>query len=165
MQNYDWQKFKLRITVHSSIRELYNLWTTQEGLEKWFLRKAEFKKPDQNLRTRTENIQTYDSYEWMWHGYDDHIVEHGRILNANGKDFLQFTFTAGCIVTVKIFEETENLIELSQENFPADENDRIKFHFDCSRGWTFYLTNLKSILEGGIDLRNRKVEIQNVVNA
>jgi hypothetical protein len=35
----------------------------------------------------------------------------------------------------------------------------------CQLGWTFYLTNMKSIAEGGIDLRNRDIDFKNVVNA
>ena len=38
-------------------------------------------------------------------------------------------------------------------------------YVDCSYGWTFFLANLKSVLEGGIDLRNRNVDIKNVVNS
>jgi hypothetical protein len=34
----------------------------------------------------------------------------------------------------------------------------------CRRGWTFCLTNLKSILEGGIDLRDTQAGHGEVVN-
>lgn len=30
---------------------------------------------------------------------------------------------------------------------------------------TFYLANLKSVLEGGLDLRNKNVNIPNVISA
>jgi hypothetical protein len=32
-------------------------------------------------------------------------------------------------------------------------------------GWTFYLANLKSVLEGGLDLRNKNARLQRLVNA
>jgi hypothetical protein len=35
----------------------------------------------------------------------------------------------------------------------------------CGEGWTFYLTNLKSILEGGVDLRNKEMKLKNVINS
>lgn len=35
----------------------------------------------------------------------------------------------------------------------------------CGEGWVFYLANLKSILEGGIDLRNKNDAIRNVLNS
>jgi hypothetical protein len=39
------------------------------------------------------------------------------------------------------------------------------FFIECGLGWTFYLANLKSILEGGLDLRNKNPEIQKMINA
>ena len=57
----------------------------------------------------------------------------------------------------------ETVVELTQSRIPEDENRGI--YVDCSYGWTFYLANLKSVLEGGIDLRNKNVDIQNVVNS
>jgi hypothetical protein len=39
------------------------------------------------------------------------------------------------------------------------------YHLGCKTGWTFYLANLKSLMEGGIDLRNKNEKIQRVINA
>jgi len=54
---------------------------------------------------------------------------------------------------------------LWQENIPTDEKAKVSWHLGCATGWTFYLTNLKSILEGGLDLRNKDELLTNVVNA
>jgi hypothetical protein len=35
----------------------------------------------------------------------------------------------------------------------------------CLGGWTFYLANLKSYLEGGVDLRNKNLALNNMVNS
>jgi hypothetical protein len=49
---------------------------------------------------------------------------------------------------------------------PMDnESGQRYFFIECGKGWTFYMTNLKSILEGGIDLRNKNERKQNVINA
>ena len=45
-----------------------------------------------------------------------------------------------------------------------DDTD-LRIFLECGEGWAFYLTNLKSHLEGGIDLRNRNERITGVVNA
>lgn len=37
-------------------------------------------------------------------------------------------------------------------------------HIGYKTGWTFYLANLKSILEGGIDLRNRNPDAGEMLN-
>jgi hypothetical protein len=39
------------------------------------------------------------------------------------------------------------------------------YHVGCKAGWTFYLANLKSILEGGIDMRNKKTRLKEMLNS
>jgi hypothetical protein len=46
-----------------------------------------------------------------------------------------------------------------------DETEQQYFYMECDKGWTFYLTNLKSVLEGGLDMRNKNLNIQQVINA
>ena len=166
MENYDWSKFMRRINIKVPIQEIYDYWTTQEGMEKWFLRLGEFSNVEDLLKDRNTPIQKNDNYKWMWHGYSDELVETGRILEANGHDLLQFTFAGECIVTVKIYSEIdESIVEVIQENIPTDENSKVQYHLGCSNGWIFYLANLKSILEGGIDLRNKKMELIKMINS
>ena len=162
----DWTKFTKRIPTTANISTVYNAWTRQETLEKWFLRKAEFTKPDNTLRQETESIQKGDKYLWLWYGYPDTVFEKKEILEANGKDFIQFGFTGDCIVSVKLYtQESETIIELTQENIPPDDNPATNLHIGCGEGWTFYLANLKSYLEGGIDLRNKNINIQGVISS
>ncbi len=61
-------------------------------------------------------------------------------------------------------ESGEELIELRQSEIPLDEQSRMSNYVGCSRGWTFFMTNFKSILEGGIDLRNRNKALVDVIN-
>lgn len=166
MSYHDWSQFLLRVSVNADPQKIYDAWTTQAGLESWFLRQAEFTRPDGVLRPKTEHFQAGDSYEWRWHGYPDDVVEKREVLHANGKNLLKFGFSGDCIVTVRIRKEAgETLAELLQENIQPDEQSRILFYHGCSIGWTFYLANLKSILEGGPDLRNKNTNLPNVINA
>ena len=163
---YDWTKFTKRIPVSADIPTAYLAWTTQAELEKWFLRKAEFIKPDKSLRDRNEPIQKEDKYEWYWHGYPDTVFEKNEVLEANGKDFLQFRFSGDCIVSVKLIaHEQETIVEITQENIPEDNNPASNLLVGCGEGWTFYLANLKSYLQGGIDLRNKNEKIQGVISS
>ena len=164
--SYDWSKFVKRITVNAPLERIYEAWTTKKGLESWFLRSAEFKSSDGNLLPASQRVVINDTYEWFWHGWDDNTVENGKILEADGKDYLKFVFGKAGTVSVKIFSEAgEIVVELLQEKIPIDEKDKVNYHMGCSTGWTFYLANLKSVLEGGIDLRNKNVKIFNVVNS
>lgn len=166
MSGYDWSKFSARIDVRAGVNDVYAAWTTRLGLERWFLRVAEFTKPDGGLRDAAAAIQNGDHYRWLWHGYDDATVERGVIEESNGLDFLRFTFAGSCLVSVSItVEEGVTIVELRQENIPLDETSRVNYHLGCLTGWTFYLANLKSILEGGIDLRNKNEKLRKLVNA
>lgn len=60
-------------------------------------------------------------------------------------------------------ESGETVVELTQSRIPDDDDRNI--YVNCSYGWTFFLANQPSIIEGGIDLRNRNVDIKDVVNA
>lgn len=167
MESYDWTKFTKRINVRADRQELYNAWATPTGLERWFLRKTIFESPDQYIKEKQNLLEQGDTYQWYWYGYPDSVVEKGKVLTANGKDLFRFSFVGDqCTVTVQIKEEAgEQVVELTQENIPLDEQSRVLYHLGCMEGWTFYLANLKSILEGGIDLRNKNEALTKVVNA
>lgn len=166
MTSHNWKQFIKRIPIRSSIPAIFKAWSTQEGLESWFLKLAEFKVPNGTIRKRNEPIQKGDRYQWLWFGYDDSVAEENEILFSNEMDELRFVFSGGCIVKVNIKEEAGEIIcELEQTMPMEDETEQRYFFIECGKGWTFYLTNLKSILEGGPDLRNKNNEIHNVINA
>jgi len=159
-------KFIKRISIHVSPRKVFEAWSTQSGLESWFLRRAEFTDADGKKRERDESIQKGDQYLWIWHGYGDDVFEQRTILNSNRTDSLSFEFTGQCIVTVNVkTERGETICELVQERIPFSDDITDHLYILCGEGWTFYLTNLKSILEGGIDLRNKNMELTKLVNA
>ena len=166
MLNGKLNKFIKRISIHASPQEIFKAWSTQEGLESWFLRRAEFTTTDGRRKGRNESVEKGDQYLWIWHGYGDDVFEQRVILNSNGTDSLSFEFTGQCVVTVNIkIERGETICELIQERIPYSDDITDHLYILCGEGWTFYLTNLKSILEGGIDLRNKNMELTKLVNA
>ncbi len=166
MPNQDWGSFSLSIPVNTSREKIYAAWTSQEQLESWFLRSSVFTKADGSTRAPHDPVQIADQYEWMWHGYPDEVKEKGVVLQENGKDLFKFSFGKAGNVTITITEEEgEQMVNLFQDEIPTDENSKFHFHIGCSKGWVFYLANLKSILEGGIDLRNKKQHEKEVINS
>ena len=160
----DWSCFTKRITVNATMRAIYNAWSTRSEIERWFLSKAEFAGPGSVPRGKDERFSGGDTYRWEWHGYVNGSPERGRILEANGHDFLSFTFADESVVEVRIVnEDGEKVVQLTQKHIAPDEN--LHIYIGCGEGWTFYLSNLKSVLEGGIDLRNKNQSIQRVVNS
>ncbi|UZR99686.1 SRPBCC domain-containing protein [Chondrinema litorale] len=166
MEKSQWSKFKLRVNVQKEASTAYACWTNAEALESWFLRKAIFKDSAGNVRAANETVQEGDTYEWYWHGYPDSVVEKGTVLKANGSNMFCFTFSKGCPVTISVYsEEGETIVELVESDLPTDETTKLQHFVGDSKGWIFYLTNLKSVLEGGIDLRNKKLNLVNVITA
>ena len=164
--SYDWNRFVVRINVNADGKKLYDAWATRAGMEYWFLRLSEYKKPDGTLRGNNEYVEKRDNYKWLWYGWPDDTVEYGTIIDCNGVDFIKFSFgkAGDCSVSIRK-EEDETLVELGQDNIPADEHGKNYWHLGCKTGWTFYLANLKSLYEGGIDLRNRNEKLQQMINS
>ena len=142
-----WSEFKLRVNINAPVARAYEAWTTADGLTSWFLRKAIF---NDGARKNTEPIAAGDSYEWYWHGYPDSVLEKGKILEANGTDRLSFTFSLGCPVNISIYSQHgETIVELVETDLPTDDETMLKHYVGDSKGWIFYLTNLKSVRKGG----------------
>lgn len=166
MPSFDWTRFTVRVPVNAETGKLYWCWATREGMEYWFLRLCEYKNISGTVYGPTEYVQPGDRYRWRWHGWPDEVEEQGEILECNGKDHFKFSFgKAGhCTVSIKT-ENGQTLVELEQDRIPDDDEGKHYWHIGCKTGWTFYLTNLKSLLEGGIDLRNREENLKNVINS
>lgn len=56
------------------------------------------------------------------------------------------------------------MVQLTHKNILTDNNSKESIRLGCAFGWTFYLLNLKSVLEGGIDLRNKESKQAGLVN-
>jgi hypothetical protein len=176
--NDNWSQFKLRVNIRVPLDKVYPAWATPAGLESWFLRKAVITGdaglrpgdasdgPGVLLRPGNNLIQKGDRYEWYWHGYPDSVAEKGTITAANGANHFAFTFSMGCPVSISLYRECdETIVELVESGLSTDEETLMKHYVGDSKGWIFYLTNLKSILEGGLDLRNHRPELTNVITA
>ena len=165
-ETYTWSSFVTRINVNAPTEKLYALWATRSGMEYWFLRLSEYKNLEGNVRADKELAEKGDTYRWRWHGWSDDVTEEGSILDCNGKDLFKFSFGKAGDCTVKIKKENGyTIVELTQDNIPDDDQEKHYWHVGCKTGWTFYLANLKSLCEGGIDLRNKDEELKNVLNA
>lgn len=150
----DWTSFTQRIVINAPMEVVYTAWTTANSIEQWFLSKAVFNNQKGIAIDRTTGITTGDTYSWNWFLYA--VTENGKITRANGVDQLQFTFAGECLVDIQLKQVDECvLVELRQHEIPTDEASKKAIRLGCATGWAFYLVNLKSVLEGGLDLRNK----------
>ena len=97
MSNFDWSRFTVRINVKASTEKLYWCWATKEGIEFWFLRRADYKKSDDTLYKQNELVKKGDKYSWWWHGYPDEVVEHGENVSHRCHRFSQKINLCSCV--------------------------------------------------------------------
>ena len=154
-KKFDWSRFLLKIAINVSPEKVFKAWTDGKIVSKWFSVKAEIE-PKKNGRIY---------YEWLaGDKLEARIIE----IVKNRKLVIPFG-SKGEIVEVKIKKHGRGSIcELRQYNMKTGPKDRVNMHMGCKTGWTFFLTNLKSYLEHGIDLRSndkRRSYRQNFVNS
>ncbi len=163
MDKFDWTQFSKRIFINTDLKSVYDAWTKSEELEKWFLAKAAFFSKDGKEILPLENVSSNSVYRWNW--FAQNHFEEGTVRKANGIDCVEFTFAGTCKVKVLLSQvNNQTLVDLTQTEIPLDNNSKEGIRLGCAFGWSFYLLNLKSVLEGGLDLRNKDPELKGVVN-
>lgn len=163
MKNFDWTLFTKKIAIKAPLATIYNAWTLSAELEKWFLEKAVYFDKSRTVLNANVPVNEEATYEWLWYLYEGAM--QGTVKAANGKDFLQFTFEGECLVDVRLSElEGYTVVELKQHHIPTDDQSKQNIRLGCASGWAFYLVNLKSVYEGGIDLRNKDTALPPMIN-
>lgn len=164
-----WDSFTQKILINSTKEKLYAAFASRTGMESWFLRVCDYNRQGQSLRG-DEFAKVDDDYTFLWHGWPDETIEKGKVIQANGDDVFEFTFDGNgstkMVVLVTLKEMNSNvLVTLLQYNIPETDEGKMNWHVGCKTGWNFYLTNLKAILEHGVDLRNKDVLLKGVLNS
>jgi len=163
MKNFDWTSFTKTIAIKAPLADIYNSWTKARELEKWFLKEVIFTDDAGTLIGPEVNVTAGSAYNWFWYLYKDPMP--GMIKQANGKDFIQFSFEGECLIDVNLTEKAGyTIVELRHFNIPTDDHAKQFIRLGCASGWAFYLVNLKSVYEGGIDLRNKDEHLQPMIN-
>ncbi|MGI9553257.1 MAG: SRPBCC family protein [Aurantibacter sp.] len=161
MEKLTFDSFTRKIYIKASIEKIYGLWATKGGIESWFLRNAEFVSDEGKTRATTEFVQVGDRYVWKWHNWDGQ--EAGEVLQANGSNYIEFSFAEVSKVSVTL-EDKGNavLLTLKQFEIPLDEESKMNIYNGCSNGWTFWLANLKAFLEHGILLNETEFDLTKI---
>ncbi|MBI1756373.1 MAG: SRPBCC domain-containing protein [Fimbriimonas ginsengisoli] len=158
----DWREFRLRVFVDRSQEAVFSAWVRSGELERWFLTKAEYYDKEGKPLDPAESAVRGCTYRWEW---VEGTIEKGSILTSDGFGSLAFSFGDGCTVALTLARlDGRTAIELLQSHVMTDVDRRERFYVDCLQGWTFYLANLKSVLEGGLDLREKEPVGAHLVN-
>jgi uncharacterized protein YndB with AHSA1/START domain len=157
-----WKRIDQRIYVSAPVESVYAAWATAKGVMGWSPLEAVMTDGDGRALPPGQAVSAGDRFRFTWHtGHE----ETGEFLEANGTDLLRYTFGDAIEVTVRL-EEAEDgsvIVELTQTQDRSDE-ENLKIMLGFKEGWGFYLTNLKSVLEGGLDLRDFREDIEHRVN-
>ncbi len=160
MSQLTFDAFTKKIFIKATIEKLYWCWGTEAGITSWFLSSARYTTADGKLRKQNENIQGGDGYSWKWHNWDGE--ENGKVLKANGSDFIEFSFADSKVAVSLEAHEKAVLVKLRQHAIPTDDQSKLNIHHGCSNGWTFWLANLKAYLEHGILLNETEFDLRNI---
>ena len=152
-QFFNHNNFIRKIFINKNIDKVYKLISTPSGIAKWFIDKAEYTTEKNSLRKENEEARKTDKYKWFWL-YKDYSTE-GEVLETEANKLFKFSFGSAGIVTITLTEDNgKTLVELKQENYPGQKYDEDAY-INCYVCWTFYLSNLKSVMEAGFDMRDR----------
>jgi len=151
MNAYDWSQFHVRMYYLAPFEEVFRYFSTAEGLESFFLYQAVHTSKNGVLRPTDEPVQTGDTYHWAYvHDY----AHRGEFLLVETNRLVRFTFGA---MTVDIhFREVDGAteVDLHQTNCATTDPDRAWQHVNCRSCWIYFMTNLRSVIAGGTDLRD-----------
>ena len=163
MKNFDWTQFTRKIAVKAPVQKIYDAWTIPSELERWFLSSARFFEDYEKSIPQDRAILAGHRYKWRWFLWDGE--EDGKVISANGSDNLKFTFAGDCTVEVALSSyEDYTIVSLTQKDIPTSDEKKVNVRLGCDSGWSFYLVNLKSVYEGGLDLRNKNPELKPMLN-
>jgi hypothetical protein len=160
--NFNFSEFHHSIYLRSHLSEVYYYIASADGICKWFLGKAEYTDTDGNTLNAADTARKGDAFLWHWLAKDLSI--NGCVLEAKNDELFSFTFGQAFEISIAVkVHEGRTLLTLHQKYADgAAKNDFA--HINCCTCWAFFLTNLKSVLEHGIDLRETLIDNESLVN-
>lgn len=151
---YDWTQFTVHMYYRAPRSRVFAAWATSAGLASFFIASARHTAPDGSLRRPDEHAQGGDLYEWQW--LHDFALS-GRVLACVPEESVSYTFGGEMRIDVTItpYDDEQVQVRVHQTGCATEDPDRAWQHLNCRSCWVYFLTNLKSVLEHGIDLRDR----------
>ena len=155
-EQYDWSTFDLVFYYRQPIDIVFQAWATSAGLETFFIETAVYRGALGDPRPPDEAATAGDRYEWQWR-HDASL--DGRVTGVEAGRAIAFTFgdMQVAITLSEIDQRTE--LHLRQTNIPDTDRGRVLGHLNCRSCWIFFLTNLRSVLEAGLDLRDSRPDL------
>ncbi len=160
LDDYEWTQFKQKEYIEAPLKEVFLKWTTPNGIMEWFLKDAEYESQDGTTRESNEVVKPNDKYTWQFYSG---LVMKGKVLEVVSNSSFKFTFgkkepgSDEDVVVNVTFNEKDGMteIELAQGNIADNEYGRVSYNLSCMVGWSYFMTNLRSLFESGFDYREK----------
>ncbi|UCC14255.1 MAG: SRPBCC domain-containing protein [Gammaproteobacteria bacterium] len=149
---YDWSRFEIVFYYDQPRERVFRAWATSSGLESFFIEHASFESDQGRMREVDEQTQAGDAYLWEWR--QPHTLE-GTVLEVIPDALLSVTF-GSMTVTLRFADAgAQTELHLTQTGISDTPDGHVFGHLNCRSCWIFFLTNLKSVLQSGPDLRDQ----------
>ena len=151
----DWSRFSLFVAINASPERLFDAWTTSSGLESFFVDMMAIYDREGRLLDASERVMPGCRYVWRW---DSGALARGAFVAVDPGRQVSFTFGDSKVSITLHPHKAGTLLELSQFDMADDEHNRMHVHTNCRAAWVYFLTVLKTLLEQGLDSRDRSRE-------
>ena len=149
---YDWTQFDLYHYYPAPLEKVWHAWATPEGLCSFFVETCTGFDTEGNAHTPQSAFVPGGSYKWKWR-HD--FAGEGSIFTVEPMSHLAFSFGAAMRVDVHLQDVGSSVrVHLHQSQIPDSEEGHVIGHMNCRSCWIFFMTNLVSVLQNGIDLRH-----------
>ena len=150
---YDWSRFHVGMYYRASVARVFEAWSTARGLESFFLGGARHTDGDGHERGPDECVAADDRYEWDFL-HDYRLV--GRFTAVEPGRRVAFTFGSMHVDVSFARVEDATRVVLRQTGCALVDPARAWQHVNCRSCWIYFMTNLRSVLGQGVDLRDHE---------
>ncbi|MBD3648819.1 MAG: hypothetical protein HUJ31_15525 [Pseudomonadales bacterium] len=159
--SHDWSSFDTFLYYQAKPEDVIRYWQTTSGLEQFFIAGAFTESTDGSSRDPNDVMQGNDQYAWRF----IHPFELTGIIQEVTSDSTAFTFGAGYEVRVAVKASGDGtLLHLHQSGMQDTPDERVAGSLNCRSCWIYFLVNLKSVIEHGVDLRDMNPETADSVS-
>ena len=151
MSGFDWSQFYVHMYYLAPLEEVFSRFATSAGMESFFVRRARFTAADGTRRASDEFFRPGDAYEFEY----VHDFSHGgTILGFEENSLVSFTFgECGVAIRFRVVDGATE-VALHQTDCPLEDPQRAWMHMNCRSCWIYFMTNLRSVLADGPDVRD-----------
>lgn len=163
-RGYDWSAFQITRFVEAPLSDVFELWSTSAGIERFWADRAVGTRPDGSAREPGDPFRHGDRVALA---LPTGATTRLEVINIEHERFVTFTLgeDEGWMRVALSREGDRTRIVLRQFGLPTGGEAPWAVHADA-RGWMiFHLMNLESILLHGHDLRVREAGVEHGLSA